>query len=138
MLRNLKIWQKLSLIVLVMATGIPVIFYLIRTRDKATIDFGQAERYGCNYLAPTQGLLLHALHYRDLLDAGSRMAEDLAKLKPQIEADLAAVEAVDQRTRNLLASGADRIAEKLQTLRKDWTDLQAGNSSTVADRFVND
>jgi twitching motility protein PilJ len=139
MLKNLRIWQKLALIVLVMATGIPVIFYLIQTRDKATIDFGQAERYGCEYLVPAQSLLSQALHLRDGLAAGpgaALMQKELEELKPQIQSELTELEAVDQRLGSRLANNPERVPAKLQTLQQDWTELQERADADLSARFV--
>src|SRR5262245_5660542 len=117
MLKRLKIWQKLLLIVLVMATAIPVIFYLIQTRDEATIDFGQAERYGDEYLVPTKSLFMHALQVRDVADSilqgGISAQDEITKLRQPIEADLNALASVHQRVGKLLARESEEVGKQL-------------------------
>ena len=128
MLKRLKIWQKLLLIVLVMATAIPVIFYLIQTRDEATIDFSQAERYGDEYLVPTKSLFMHALHLRDIADSilqgGISAQDEITKLRQPIEADLNAIASVHQRVGKLLARESEEVGKQLDGLRREWTALR--------------
>lgn len=144
-LKHLKVWQKLALMVAVMSMSIPVIFYLISTRDAATIDFAQNERYGNEYLAPTRTLYANAVAYRDLVsvvrEGQPSYAERLASLQKSIERDLAAIETVHSARGSLLANNVNLVPVRLNEMKAAWSSLkaenvQAGATSTLHTTFV--
>jgi methyl-accepting chemotaxis protein len=144
-LKHLKVWQKLTLMVAVMSMSIPVIFYLISTRDAATIDFAQNERYGDEYLVPTRTLYANAVSYRDLVsvvrEGQPSYAQRLASLQKSIDQDLAAIEAVHTARGSLLANNVDLMPVRLNEMKAAWSSLkaesvQAGAPSTLHTAFV--
>ncbi len=144
-LKNLKVWQKLALMGAVMSTSIPVILYLISTRDAATIDFAQYERYGNEYLVPSKNLYANAVAYRDLGAVAAvgqaSLGQQLTDIRVSIDRDVAAIDAVHASRGGLLAVNVDRVAVRLNEVKTAWSNLKAeavgaGTSATLRTTFV--
>ena len=144
-LRHLKVWQKLTLIVAVMSMAIPVIFYLISTRDTATIDFAENERYGNEYLLPARQLFAHAIAYRDLtaavIEGQASYAAQLPALQKSIEQEISAIDEVHAARGHLLANNVALMPKRLNELKAVWSSLKVapvepGKPSTLHTAFV--
>ena len=128
MLKRLKIWYKLALIVAVMGTAVPVIFYLIQTRDAATIDFAQFERYGDEYMVPTRELLARGIQYRDraalVLASNAASRNELSALRTAIDNDIAAIDRVHRLRGATLPQNTAKVPERYEALKKAWEALK--------------
>lgn len=119
-LGNLPVRAKLSLIiVMLMASTLPVIGYLALDRDKATTKLAEQELAGALYLEPVHRLMWLSFEFRDAVaraEAGAPGAEETVfELAKQIESQLPKVEAAD----SLHASDVP-MGELPKELRAAW------------------
>ena len=126
--RNLKLWQKLGLVVAVMAVPIVVMVFLFVQATNVLVTATSDESSGLEYLVPVVNFHNHVAQHRDLMAAvlvGDASQRNRAQgLEPTIEADLAAIDAVDQRFGKQFSA-----TEKLAEIKRDWRDLrQKGNT----------
>ncbi|MBL8797646.1 MAG: methyl-accepting chemotaxis protein [Planctomycetia bacterium] len=130
---ELKIWHKISAICLAFVIPIAVLLYLYVNEQQKPIDFAQKELYGTEYLRPCRSLMEHVQQHRHLLHqqlTGEKVAADeLSKKALEIDADLRALDQVDQKHGKLL-SQEDRVtANYLAAIKAKWQDVKALKSS---------
>jgi methyl-accepting chemotaxis protein len=136
---NLKIWQKLGLIAVVMGLPIPPVAYVLVSEKTKAIDFGSKEIDGAAYLGPVRRLFEHVAQHRgtnSIYARGDKTVKDtLLKLDDVIEDDFKAVDlagkqdgASGQPIEELLETGA-RAAE----IRRKWEDLKFRELGVPAD-----
>ncbi len=140
-LKNLRIWQKLALIVLLMGSSLPILFNFIRSSDEATTGLAKSEVVGTEYYASMWKLLQFAIEYRDAaemtrsqLDKSSEMRE----LESKIDAQLASVDSTDKRLRDSLVDTTQASTRMISDLRSAWVGIKASNAgdSAESERFV--
>ena len=135
MLKNLKVWQKLTCIGLSFSLPIAVLLFFVVQGIDANIHFAQWEQYGNTYQRPLEQLLQHLAEHRllahRLLDGSKHLQDDLARTGAQIEADFQALLAVDSTLSEALQTTADGLAKRkrehvqLRTVQQEWQALKA-------------
>ena len=99
---SLKIWQKLTLIVLLMGVPIGTLAYLFLLSQNQRVAATRSELAGLEYIVPLRQMLEHVSQHRVAqhvtLNGNSSRAQDLRTLREKIEADLQAVEAAERKT----------------------------------------
>ena len=71
MLKNLKIWQKLSLIVVAFSIPIGVLLHYLVTEQNIILDFAKNELDGTQYLRPVRKLFADICEHRTLAAAAA-------------------------------------------------------------------
>src|SRR5262245_9262594 len=108
-LKNLKVWQKLTLMGAVMMIPFAVITYdLFYTVDTLGAQFARKEMRGVEYYAPLQNLLKQAQVHRDLaygaLNGDAAAKERLTGVEAAIEQAIQSVDETDQRLNSTLGT----------------------------------
>ena len=134
--RELKLWQKLSLIVLVMAVPIVVMVILFVRALNVQVSSSADEISGVEFTTPVVNFHNHVAQHRDLMAAvmaGDSSQRNRAQgLEPTIEADLSAVDALDQKYGKAFSA-----SEKLAEIKKDWRELrQRGANMQVRENLA--
>lgn len=123
MLRRLKIWQKLTVVVVVMGLPIAALIYLYLTARAVQVDFAQKEILGVEYLKPVRHLAEHLPLHRGLVHAVQRgipaQKAEALRVGGVIDSDLTAIEEVDQRL-----GGTMKTTEHFRSMRRNWADLK--------------
>lgn len=123
MLRRLKIWQKLTVVVVVMGLPIAALIYLYLTARAVQVDFAQKEILGVEYLKPVRHLAEHLPLHRGLVHAVQRgipaQKAEALRVGGVIDSDLTAIEEVDQRL-----GGTMKTTEHFRSIRRNWADLK--------------
>jgi methyl-accepting chemotaxis protein len=149
-LSDLKIWQKLALIVFLMGVPMTFIVYSYISEKNTNIAFSQKEIYGVAYLKPLYPVYFDMTLHRNLtilVKSGDRAREAaLAAIEGRINAKLAEVAAVDQRYgggnkfdgKNRLLDDQLDTTKSFEIVKKDWESLQNGvrglDAKAAADR----
>src|SRR5688572_11169014 len=99
---SLKIWQKLTLIVLLMGVPIGTLAYLFLLSQNQRVAATRSELAGLEYIVPLRQMLEHVSQHRVAqhvtLSGNSSRAQEIRTLREKIEADLQAVEAAERKT----------------------------------------
>jgi HAMP domain-containing protein len=124
MLKNLKIWQKLSLIVVAFSVPIGVLLHYLVTEQNIILDFARNELDGTQYLRPVRKLLADLCEHRTLAATvaagGDAIARDKLQAKQaEVNADFAAVDQVEQRYAYKYKS-----EKALAAVKAYWEDVQ--------------
>ena len=131
--RNLKLWQKLGLIVAVMAVPVVVLVLLYVQTVNVQVNSASDETNGLEYLGPVANFQTHVAQHRDLMAAvltGDSTQRNRAQgLEPAIEADLAAIDAVDKKFGRQFTT-ADSLAE----IRRQWRELRQTGAGSASSR----
>ena len=100
-LNNLKIRQKLMVVASILALPIVVLLYLFADSRDRQITRSNEELQGLEYVAALRPVLEHLPQHRDnafaILNGDESMREGLEGVRKKLEADIAAVDAVDER-----------------------------------------
>ncbi len=122
-LKNMKIGQKLALVVIVMGAPIAVLVYLFIDARNVQIEAAQQEIQGVNYLAPMRQLLEHIPQHRTAADAllrGDIQARDpMLEAQTSVDGDIMALDTAENR-------GVGRFNARLQweQFKADWRQLK--------------
>ncbi len=126
---NLRIWQKLALIVLLMGLFFPVVFYFIDKSDGLTTGLARNELVGAQYYRPASRLLHHAIEYRDtwrfagaIPDSGQERR--LRELEPLVDEAFREVESADAKLSPRLVNNAGATTQLLAGIRTKWSALK--------------
>ena len=99
MLKDLKIWQKFTLIAVAFSLPILALSYFLIVESNKNIDFTRAELEGTRVLLPLHKLAVDVAAHRDLSSAvlagDASFRADLDKRAEMIEADLKAIAGAD-------------------------------------------
>jgi HAMP domain-containing protein len=132
MFRNLKVARKLILLAIVFSVPVTALLFLLVKEQNISIDFGQNERRGVEYIKPVRQLL-HDIqkHQVAFLNGGA----EAAALEKQIEEDIRSVQEVDVRYGKQLKTthGLAGLAEKWATTKS----LILRNSSSAKPENIN-
>ena len=122
MLKDLKIWQKFTLIAVAFSLPILALSYFLIVETNRNIEFTRTELEGTRVLRPLHRLGVDVAAHRDLASAylagDSSFQADLDKRGEMIEADLRAIAAADDRYG--FANPDDLVAVK-----KSWAAIKA-------------
>jgi len=122
-LKNLKIGQKLALVVLVMGVPIAVLVYLFIDARNVQIKAAQQEIEGVHYLSPMRRLLEHVPMHRVAADAllrGNVSARDaMLEAQTSVDSDIMAVDATDAA-----ANGRFNVTLQWEQFKIDWRQLK--------------
>lgn len=125
MLKNWKIWQKLTAIAVAMGLMIPVLLYLAVSARNQDIAFARLESLGGRYLKPLTLLFAKMPEHRGrtntLLSGDLGQREAIAALRADLDKDFETLAAVDREAGEALGS-----TEAFNAIRKDWEALKSG------------
>lgn len=121
-LGNLKIWQKLALVIAALSVPIVLLAYLLVTEMNISINLANKEIQGIKYLQPARALLQHFAEHRGMsntyLNGDVSFREKIMSKRAQLDEDaktLAAIHA--QYGKQLDAS------DQWQMIKSDWKSL---------------
>ncbi len=128
MLKNLKIWQKLSLIGLVSVIPVFVLLFSLVTEQNKSIELAGQERKGVEYLAAVRQLMQNVQKHRSLasafLSGNVSFRDEMINRQAEIETNLQAIDAVDKKY------GAEfKTTDRVNVLKQKWQDLKSRVSS---------
>jgi uncharacterized protein YoxC len=130
-LNNLKVWQKLALVVAALSAPVALLTYLLVAEMDIAIDFARQEIRGVQYLQPVRGLLQHLAEHRGMsnayLNGDGSFREKIAAKQAQLVEDVKAMDAVDAEYGMVLNS-----SEQWQAIKGDWQNLGTGVLSLAA------
>lgn len=136
MLKNWKIWQKLTAIAVVMGLMIPVLLYLAVSARNQDIAFASKERIGGQYLQPLTLVFAQIPEHRGrtntLLSGDSGQRAPLAELRDRIDKNFESLAAIDRAAGNTLQS-----TESFTAIRTEWEALKAGGERMTAAQNFN-
>jgi len=122
-LKNLKIGQKLALVVVVMGIPIAVLVYLFIDARNVQIEAAQQEVEGVHYLSPMRRLLEHIPMHRVAADGllrGDVAARDaMLEAQTSVDADIMAVNNADSG-----ATEKFNVTLQWEQFRSDWRQLK--------------
>ena len=118
-LKNLKVWQKLALLGLVLIIPFAVVAYqLVASINTLGVQFAQKEIRGIEYYSPLLSLLKQCQLHRDLasglLNGNASQKDRLAAVEAEIEKALVTADETDQRLNAVLGT-----TKKWAALRTD-------------------
>ncbi len=123
MLKNLKIWQKFTLIAVAFSVPIVALSYFLILETNKTIDFTRSELDGTQVLRPLRKLAVDVAAHRDLASAvlagDASFKADLDKRGELVEADLAAIAAADEPY-------GFANPDDVQAVKKAWAGIKTG------------
>jgi HAMP domain-containing protein len=139
MFRNLKVARKLILLAIVFSVPVTALLFLLVKEQNISIDFGQNERRGVEYIKPVRQLL-HDIqkHQVAFLNGGP----ETAALEKQIEEDIRSVQEVDGRygkelkTTHGLAGLAEKWATTKSLILRNSSSAKPENINSVYDDIV--
>src|SRR5262249_50981514 len=122
MLKNLKIWQKFTLIAVAFSLPIVALTYFLILETNKTIEFTRTELEGTQVLRPLRKLAVDVAAHRDLasgfLAGDASFKADLDKRSEMIEADLKEFAEIDERF-------GFANPDDLAAVKKGWADVKA-------------
>jgi len=122
-LKNLKIGQKLALVVIVMGLPIAVLVYLFIDARNVQIRAAAQEIQGVNYLAPMRGLLEHIPMHRSAADSllrGDVSARDrMLEAQTSVDADIMTIDSTDGD-----AAAEFNVTIQWEQFKLDWKQLK--------------
>ncbi len=126
---NLRIWQKLALIVLLMGLFFPVVFYFIGKSDELTTGLARNELVGAQYYRPVGRLLHRAIEYRDAwqfaamrADAGQQAR--LFALEKELDESFQEVEAIDLKLSSQLVNNNGATTQLIASAKSRWSSVR--------------
>ena len=135
MFKNLKVWQKLSLVGALLSVPIITLVYLFIQTQNKQIAVSANARDGVEMIAPIRALLEQLPQHRGVLNGVLNGEESLKAQLPSIESKIeASIAAVDAAT----AKYGERIAasEGWEKFKTQWHDVQQKSATmTPKDSF---
>ncbi|HRD67966.1 MAG TPA: methyl-accepting chemotaxis protein [Candidatus Competibacter sp.] len=130
-LNNLKVWQKLALVVAALSVPTLLLAYLLIKEMNVAVDFARLEVQGVRYLQPARTLVQHFAEHRGMsnayLSGDSSFQEKIAAKQAQLAEDIKAMDAVDAEYGAVLNS-----AGSWRAIKEDWQNLVANVLSLPA------
>ncbi|MEQ1882862.1 MAG: HAMP domain-containing methyl-accepting chemotaxis protein [Burkholderiales bacterium] len=124
----MKLWQKLTVLILLLLIPIGLLMYLLVAEKNIAIKFAKKEIEGVEYLIPVQQLARNLAQHRAAnyayLSGHLQAGETIGAMTAVIERDLAFVEAMDAKYKSQFASG-----EKWQSVKDGWSKLKIAKLS---------
>lgn len=124
MLKNIRIWQKLSLIATVLIIPVVVLLLLLLAEQNKAIDFATSERQGVEYLIATRQLLREVQEHRAF--ASAVLSGD-ASYRPQV---LSEQDEIDEAFKQLETVDAKygsqfETGNTVPVIKARWLDLKS-------------
>ncbi len=123
MLKNLKVWQKLAAIAIVMGLMIPVLLYLAVSSRNRDVAFARQESFGAQYLRALGTVYAKLPEHRGrmnaLLSGDSSQRAAIAALAAELENAFEALSAQDRQLGRALGT-----SEKFAALRQGWAEVK--------------
>ncbi|HXU30600.1 MAG TPA: methyl-accepting chemotaxis protein, partial [Thermoanaerobaculia bacterium] len=133
MLKNWKIWQKLTAIAVAIGLMIPVLLYLAVSARNQDITFARKESLGGRYLLPLTQLFAkvpeHSGRLNTMLSGDSGQRPSVAALRAAIDKDFEALAAIDREAGEALGS-----TRTFNAIRQEWQALKTGAGRMSADQ----
>ncbi len=124
MLKNIRIWQKLSLIAIVLIVPVIVLLLLLLAEQNKAIDFATRERQGIEYLIATRQLLREVQEHRAyasaVLSGEASYRDQVLSEQDEIDDAFKQLEAVDARYGSLFDTG-----NNVPVIKARWLDLKS-------------
>jgi twitching motility protein PilJ len=121
--RDLKIWQKLTLIIVAAALMIPVVTYILVSDRFADIAVAQKELQGIEYLKPVKKFVEHVPQHRGTangyLNGNLALKDRLATIETLIDQDIRQIREIDARYGAALGT-----TQTINDLEKSWQELK--------------
>lgn len=122
-LNNFKIWQKLLLVTGLLALPIlALVVFFVEARQRQ-LTHSRLELDGLDYIVAVRPALEHFTQHRDaafaVLNGDEAQRDSLDALRKKIDADIGAIDAIDDRLGKPLA-----VSGNWQTLKASWRQLQ--------------
>src|SRR5688572_23458506 len=95
--RTFPLWVKMAGATALVVAPLAATFTMLVKQSSYKIDFAQLELYGDEYLRPASRLLASLARYKSAIRAGAAGATPLTALEEQVENDLRALQAVQQK-----------------------------------------
>lgn len=135
MLKNMKVWQKLTLISLSFSLPLAVLLSLLIRGINADIHFARLERSGNAYQRPLELLLEYLPQHQRLAQQAPQGApplrEALSKSQARIDQAFEALTTIDQQLGTALQFTAEGLGKRgrehlrVSTVQAEWHDLKA-------------
>lgn len=123
MFRNVKIWQKLTLVGILAAIPLAALIGLYISKSNEQVARTRAEMAGLEYVTPLRNLLEKLPQHRAaasaLLNGDASMRSTLMNLQAQVETAVGQVDAVDQQVGRQLGTVASWDAARVR-----WQDIK--------------
>jgi methyl-accepting chemotaxis protein len=132
---NLKIWQKLGLLVLLMGIPVTVLGYLFVASERRAIGTLDNEENSLAYFVPVRQLFQHMALHRGLtarvLSGDSSARSQLLALAPAIESDLTTIDAFEAKNGKTFGT-----TQNVSAIHQSWAEIkQKGNAITAKENF---
>jgi twitching motility protein PilJ len=136
-----RLWQKLALLAVISLPAIGYVTWLYVSEKNVSIEFGQKEIYGANYLPPLkrvyEGIAAHRAGSVAYPKGNTAASGLLSSSEQKVKDGLRALDEIDGRA----VAGTNYGAllgtrELLSNLKREWEDARArGNSGRPQDSF---
>jgi twitching motility protein PilJ len=131
LLQNLKVWQRLVLIALLMGLPIPVITYLLVSERNNSIDIARKEELGVNYMGPLESLMKDLGRHRTMMHGFLRgdllLKNQAMEIERRIDQHFASAEEMDQKQARGFGQSHGTLFQttgRLLTLNQKWGALK--------------
>ncbi len=139
---KLKLWQKLTLIVVLTGSTLPFITWQLVQAKNKDINFGQKEIYGTEYLPALRKLHEQVAKHRGLangyLHGNSGMKDPIPATERAINAAFQALSDIDTRAVEGTTYGAlFETSDKVNALKREWEAVRgkSANSTSAPEVF---
>lgn len=143
MLKNIRIWQKLSLIAIVLIIPVVVLLFFLLTEQNKAIDFATRERQGVEYLSTLRQLLREVQEHRTYVSAvlggDASYRNQVQTEQGEIDDAFKQLEVVDAKYNNIFETG-----NNVPVIKARWLDLKnrallmsAQDSADAHTRIIN-
>ncbi|MBL8150376.1 MAG: methyl-accepting chemotaxis protein [Blastocatellia bacterium] len=123
-IRDLKIWQKLTLIIVLAGLTIPFVTYLLLSDRLAKIDAARQEQTGIAYLKAVKPILEKMPQHRGTantyLNGNTAVKDRLTNIGDQLDTAFRDLETLDKQTGTTLKS-----TQKFSSIYQTWRTLRA-------------
>jgi methyl-accepting chemotaxis protein len=129
---KVKFWHKIALVCLVFGIPLGVLLYLYTAEQNKPIAFAQKELYGTEFLRPCRNLMEHVIQHQMLPRRQSNNVEagELTKKALAVEADIAALEALDKKYGELMSQEGRTTQDNLAAIKSKWQDIRRQSNSS--------
>lgn len=140
-LKKLKIWHKLALIIILMGASLPVVIFYISKASELTLGLAVNEKVGTDYMLRLTDLLEYSIEYRDLYNqaraesattpaaaergtASKRTLDSIADLERKIKTAIEELTKTDILLANKLLENNGKTQQRLNNVKNIWSRLQ--------------
>ncbi len=140
---KLKLWQKITLIAVLIGSAVPYITWqLVKAKNK-DIVFAQKEIYGTDYLPSTRKLYEQMAKHRGLvysqLKGNAGLKDQIATTEQAVNAAFQSLSEMDGRTVEGTTYGAMfEVTDEVNTLKHDWENIRSKSVNAAGAQDVFD